>query len=303
MKLIDLIKLRELKVAMAVNQAGGILAASRKLNISQPSVTRTILDLEEKLEQKLFKRTGRGFASTEYGKIFLSSAASISGELQSIQWELEQFTQGTKGTLRIGAMPVAVSGILVHTLSSLLETEPLLDFSIVEAPYDELVQLLNNRKIDIIIGRIWDGNHQSNLCQEVIFRDYMRVVVDCNHPLASAKEVKFDDLMSWQWLFPPKETPVYDLLVSEFRRRGLELPKRRAETLSLSLLVSLMKNGQFITALPNSIFRFNQVTRHVIPLEINLRNTENPIGAIYLAGQDLKPTQALFLRALRRAVM
>ena len=51
MKLIDLIKLRELKVAMAVNQAGGILAASRKLNISQPSVTRTILDLEEMLEQ------------------------------------------------------------------------------------------------------------------------------------------------------------------------------------------------------------------------------------------------------------
>jgi len=298
--LIDLVKLRDLRVALAVNQAGGILAAARVLNISQPSVTRTIQELEGKLGHKIFDRSTRGFAPTEYGRIFLNSAASISGELQSIQWELEQFTQGTKGTLRIGAMPIAVSGILVPLLNTLLETEPLLDFSVVEAPYDNLMQFLSDREIDIVIGRIWDSSHQLGLCQEVLFHDHMRAVVNRNHPLARAKKITFEDLLSWQWLFPPKETPVYDLMVSEFRRRGLELPKRRVETLSLSLLVSLIGDGQFVTALPNSMLRFNCTTRDIVALDLDLRNTENPIGAIYFSGQEMKPAQELFLEAIRR---
>lgn len=300
MDLIDIVKLRDLRVALAVNQAGGILAAARVLNISQPSVTRTIQELEGKLGHKIFDRSTRGFAPTEYGRIFLNSAALISGELQSIQWELEQFTQGTKGTLRIGAMPIAVSGILVPLLNSLLENEPLLDFSIVEAPYDDLMQFLSDREIDIVIGRIWDASHHPGLCQEVLFHDHMRAVVNHNHPLARVKQVTFDDLLPWQWLFPPKETPVYDLMVSEFRRRGLELPKRRVETLSLSLLVSLIEDGQFVTALPNSMLRFNRTTRDIVALDLDLRNTENPIGAIYFSGQEIKPAQKNFLEAIRR---
>jgi DNA-binding transcriptional LysR family regulator len=298
--LIDLIKLRDLRVALTVKQAGGILAAARALNISQPSVTRTIQELEGKLGHKIFDRSTRGFPPTEYGRIFLRSATSISGELQSIQWELEQFTQGTKGTLRIGAMPIAVSGILVPLLNTLLETEPLLDFSIVEAPYDALMQLLSDREIDIVVGRIWDSSHKPGLCQEVLFHDHMRAVVNHSHPLANAKQLTFEDLLPWHWLFPPKETPVYDLMVSEFRRRGLELPKRRVETLSLSLLVSLIEGGQFVTALPNSMMRFNRTTRDIVALDLDLRNTENPIGAIYFSDQKMKPSQELFLQAIRQ---
>ena len=126
------------------------------------------------------------------------------------------------------------------------------------------------------------------------------VQLNHNHPLARVKQVTFDDLLPWQWLFPPKETPVYDLMVSEFRRRGLELPKRRVETLSLSLLVSLIEDGQFVTALPNSMLRFNRTTRDIVALDLDLRNTENPIGAIYFSGQEIKPAQKNFLEAIRR---
>lgn len=147
-------------------------------------------------------------------------------------------------------MPVAVSGILGYTLEALLEAEPLFNFSIVEAPYDELIQFLN---------------------------DHMRIVVNQNHPLVDAKKITFEELLSWQWVFPPKETPVYGLLVSEFRRRGFALPTRRAEALSLSLLVSLVENSQFVTALPSSMFRLNRTHQNLVALDVDLRNTENPI--------------------------
>ena len=65
-------------------------------------------------------------------------------------------------------------------------------------------------------------------------------------------------------------------------------------------IVSLIEDGQFVTALPNSMMRFNRTTRDIVALDLDLRNTENPIGAIYFSDQKMKPAQELFLQAIRQ---
>lgn len=301
MELINILKMREVRFALAVAQTGSILGAANAMNISQPSVTRAIHELEGKLGHKIFNRSKLGVQLTHYGETFLNSATAIAGELQTIQWELDQIRQGTMGTIRIGAMPVGVSGILTHVLNELLKTEPLLNFSVLEESHEGLMQALNDRTIDFVVGRLWDNSTADKHRHDTLFHDSMRVVVSKNHPLANSDTVVFNDLLSWDWVFPPKGTPVYELLVSEFRRRGIDLPMLRVQSLSVSLLASLVANSNLIAALPDSMFSFGMETHDITPLAVDLRNTENPIGVTYLADRELTPLQDRFLQALRCA--
>ena len=55
--------------------------AARELNISQPSLSRSISNLEEDLGVQLFKKNGRNIELTKYGKIFLEHVNRILEEV------------------------------------------------------------------------------------------------------------------------------------------------------------------------------------------------------------------------------
>ena len=68
-----------LKYFIAVADTGSILAASNDLNVSQPSITRSVQIIEGSLKKKLFLRTKKGVKLTKEGELFYLNAKSIFG--------------------------------------------------------------------------------------------------------------------------------------------------------------------------------------------------------------------------------
>ena len=301
MDLIDVIKMREIKVAITVMQEGSILAAAKSMNITQPAVTRTLRDLEDRLGYRIFNRTHKGTEVTRYGRLFLDRAEAIVGEMHTIQQELDNYREGSIGSVRIGAMPVALSGILAHALGIVLRTEPGLNFTVMEASYEDLMQELKNRNIDLVVGRHWNISETKGLRHEVLFYDIMRLVVREGHPLTRNSPVSFVDLLSFEWILPEKGSSVYDLVVSEFRRRGYNLPKVRAESLSLGLLQALARSSDCIVILADSIIRHEFMQHDLVHLDIKMDNTVNPIGITYLTDRELTPGQEKLMGILRHS--
>ena len=66
-----------LRYFVTVSDKGSILSASIELNVAQPSITRSIQIIEEKLNKKLFNRTKKGVTLTKEGEIFYLNAKSI----------------------------------------------------------------------------------------------------------------------------------------------------------------------------------------------------------------------------------
>ena len=60
-----------------VAKEGGLRAAAEKLNVSQPSISAQIRELEDALGEKLFRREGRGNVLTDAGQIALRYADEI----------------------------------------------------------------------------------------------------------------------------------------------------------------------------------------------------------------------------------
>lgn len=69
--------LQQLKYLIAIVEEGSISKASKVLLVSQPSLSKSIFDLEKEMGIKIFKRTNRGVSLTEEGEIFLAYSRSV----------------------------------------------------------------------------------------------------------------------------------------------------------------------------------------------------------------------------------
>src|SRR5207253_10224871 len=72
------VELRHLRYFVAVAEAENVLrAATQKLHVSQPAVSRQIRDLEDELGVQLFERTGKAVNLTDAGRVFLREARAV----------------------------------------------------------------------------------------------------------------------------------------------------------------------------------------------------------------------------------
>lgn len=69
--------LQQLKYLIAIVEEGSISKASKAMLVSQPSLSKSIFDLEKEMGIKIFKRTNRGVSLTEEGEIFLAYSRSV----------------------------------------------------------------------------------------------------------------------------------------------------------------------------------------------------------------------------------
>src|SRR5205814_10071499 len=72
------VELRHLRYFVAVAEAENVLrAATQKLHVSQPAVSRQIRDFEDELGAQLFERTGKAVSLTDAGRVFLRVARAV----------------------------------------------------------------------------------------------------------------------------------------------------------------------------------------------------------------------------------
>ncbi len=85
-----MINSRLLKNALSLAEHGNFARAAKALNISQPSLSRSIQALEATLGEKLFNRSHKGITTTYAGEIMLKHAYLISASSESMQEEIQR---------------------------------------------------------------------------------------------------------------------------------------------------------------------------------------------------------------------
>lgn len=141
---------------------GSISSASKKLRVGQPTISTSIKNLEESLNQSLFNRKSRGLHLTEAGKVVLDYSNQIftlGNELMEVIKD-ETFSKRTR--LQFGALdsvPKSLVQSLIHSAQNIAPCA----ITVIEGGGDYLFRELEAHRIDLVISNfpptIGDSKH------------------------------------------------------------------------------------------------------------------------------------------------
>lgn len=137
--------LSALRLFVRVARRGSFSAGGRELNIPQPTVSRTIANLERKMGAALFTRTTRAVTLTEAGADFLARVEPILGALDEAEFAVRG-TGELRGVLRVGLSSTFAIREIAPRLPSFMGRHPALR---VELLADDMRQNFVNESIDI----------------------------------------------------------------------------------------------------------------------------------------------------------
>lgn len=168
-------KIRALETFIAVAESGNFSAAARKKNVSAPSVTRIIGDLEAQLGVTLFQRTTRIVTLTEIGQRYLEDARHVMESLSIADDAARGAHQEPTGTLRITASTMFGRIYITPIISEFLELYPSVE---VEALFVDRVVNIFEEGIDVAvrIGHLPDSSLMASRVGQVSFQ-----VCGCPH--------------------------------------------------------------------------------------------------------------------------
>lgn len=140
--------LRRLEYLAALAREGHFGRAAEACRVSQPALSAGILKLEKELGVQVVQRGQRFEGFTPEGVQVLHWAQRILAERQSLDQTLAEMRGGLSGTLRIGAIPTALSVASMLT-TPVRQRHPLVRYRIESMSSREIVHRLNDFEIDV----------------------------------------------------------------------------------------------------------------------------------------------------------
>ena len=117
-----LIDFRFIRHAIALAEHGSFSQAADVLGIGQPTLSRSIRDLESQVGRALFTRGRRGVKPTDFGYLFLKQAVLVAAQMQDLEREVALAKGLHKGELAVGFGPYPFNLLLPLALPRFITT-------------------------------------------------------------------------------------------------------------------------------------------------------------------------------------
>ena len=295
------LKLRQLRLLVAVGQHGNIQSAARDLGISQPAATKMIQDLELDFEVKLFERNNRGVVPTVFGESLIRHGKLIFAQVSNAAQELDDLNEGNSGRVVIGTLLAASPMLLPAAVEILLKDRPKVAVKIVEGTNEVLMPALLAGEIDMVVGRLPSHRHRAKIQQEKFYDERVVAVVGPDHPLARRRHLAFEDLADHGWILPPVETTLRRQTDQFFVRQGQFVPAVTIESVSYLANRSLLRSHDFVGLMPAQVASLDIERGLLAAVDWAVPFGAGPVGVSYRGTDSLSPAGAAMLLALRHS--
>lgn len=293
------LKIRQLRLLVATGERRSVLAAARSLNISQPSATKLIQDLELDFGVQLFERTNRGMVATLFGEALIRHARLILSQIAHAAQDLDDLNRGNGGRVVVGTLLAASAEFLPRVLSKVLADKPGLSVRLVEGTNAILMPALRTGDVDLVVGRLPMHRHRAEIEQERLYDEEVICVARAQHPVFGGDRPNLGDLLTYPWILPPPETTLRRQLDQVFVDQGLDGPASSVESVSYLANRGLLLCSDHLALVPGHVATHDLdggALRQVawpVPIPIG------PVGVSMRRDSALAPPVRGFLEALR----
>ena len=231
-------KLHHFRDVVAIAEQGSLRAAARHLHVAQPTLTRSVAELERELGAPLFDRRKRGMIVTAIGQSFVERARAILNEVRRASEEVQQLIDKGTGTVVVGLSIAPHLAMLPDALPPFRKRYPKVQLHIIEGFYPTLEGGLRDGSLDFYVGPKPESALPDDLMLEELFTNTRTILCRKGHPLSRARSLS--ELTGAEWVTTSITLNAEEELNRPFEEEGLPLPRLMMRTQSaLSLIVSL----------------------------------------------------------------
>ncbi|MBP2656143.1 MAG: transcriptional regulator AlsR family [Firmicutes bacterium] len=244
--------LRHLRYFVTVAKHLNFSEAAKQLHITQPSLGRQIVQLEQEVGAQLFIRNTRSVHLTKAGSSLMHDAQEILLKTELALNRARQISFSDVGSLQIGFMSPLEKYDLPHLIKQFRKKSPNSNINFLKFGADPLNQALETGKIDVAFAMKQDVANSSNIHWELtIFSRKPGLIISRDHKLATKEFVKLSELANEHFIvFSQSEFPKsYDNLCELCNAAGFT-PNIVAHTLYLETLLLTVETGIGIAVHP-----------------------------------------------------
>ena len=290
--------LRHLRYFIAVAEEQNVTHAAARLNVSQPSLSRQIRDLEEALGVALFERTAKAIRLTHAGRLFLDEARAVLRRADEAVLAVKAAAHGDRGELRVGYAPFLTMEIVPRALRNFQESHPGVQVKLCDLSTQEMAGGLRERTLDIALLVDVAASVLPD-CEFVELRSYsVRAAVSSTHRLARLRKIGPSQLASEKLIaFKRADYPEYDSwLASMFSPLG-RTPMIAEEHDGATSLIASVEAGRGVALVADPFKGFVGPRVKLIPFSA----APLVVGAAFLKGATTSKHAEYFLTALKLA--
>jgi DNA-binding transcriptional LysR family regulator len=180
-------ELRHLRYFLAVAESLSFTRAAVALNVTQPTLSQQIRQLEDGVGCALLDRVGRHVRLTAAGDVFREHAQRVLNEIDAAENALAELQGLMRGTLRIGVFQSFNSSLLPPILGAFSEAYPDIRVVVRQLPTREMEAHLVRGDLDLGIAYVTPES--SRIESEKLFEEAMTLVVSDTHRYARRREI------------------------------------------------------------------------------------------------------------------
>ena len=201
------VTLKQLLTFITIAECGSFTEAAHKLCLTQAALSLRVRELEDELKAKIFDREQRTVCMTEVGLELYPYAKRVFNELSIGMNNVASLREKENGRLRVAAAHLIACTMLPGLIGQYRLLYPGVEISVQDGLTATLLQRLNVRDVEVVIGPVIDTDIEVK--QIPLVNDRQWLVCPRDHPLSSLDAVSWAQVAEWPLISPTKDFTTY----------------------------------------------------------------------------------------------
>ncbi len=241
---------RNLLALLAIAETRNITAAAERLNVTQPTLTKRLQQLESIFDCKLVERLPRGVKLTRFGERLLPHAQRIGHEYLHAFEEIRLVKSHHLDELRVGAGPLFHMRYLGPALSQLREEFPDTALQLMAGNNPQNLPKLRDGHLDVVFGITEALDDTDSIAFERLTTVEHGLILSSRHSMARRNTIKVHEVGNAPWVVYNDSLESEHLMPAYFSSQGLPIPKIALLTNSFALGLQMVAEGDYVMSMP-----------------------------------------------------
>ncbi|MDJ0859010.1 MAG: LysR family transcriptional regulator [Dinoroseobacter sp.] len=271
---------RHLEIVAAIVDEGGLTEGAQALGKSQPSVSRSLAQLEARIGTPLFHPGRRPLQPTELGHALAEQGRRVRDADDIAASLVTRYLSGHAGSVRVAGTPVFMDGVITAMLAEFQKEARDVHVHQSYGYADELIQRLNADALDFAVCPLRRDAVPDGFSFQAILPGLNVIACRAGHPLARKRALSLLDIAPYPWIAPPPDSPLFQDLKRAVSSIGVDDFRISFSGGSLASVISVLTESDSLTVLPYAVVFLQRNKKTLTELPLKISHPERELGIL-----------------------